>query len=253
MVSDTKPQQSEQSNKQKTADGKERPFGELRRMLAELVGTFALTFVAAGGAVISVVTHGGVSDAARYVAPGLLIMAMTYSFGNISGAHFNPVVTLAFALRRDFQWRRVPGYWLAQFAGATLAALLLLALFGPVKHLGATEPHSGMFTSLLFEVILTFFLITVILATATNHSIVGHNAAVAVGGTIALDGLFGGPISGASMNPALSLGPYFVSMQLGNAWIYAVGPVLGSLLAVALAWLLRGGTTQEAVETAGGK
>jgi aquaporin Z len=104
-------------------------------------------------------------------------------------------VTLAFALRHDFQWRRVPGYWLAQFAGAILAALLLLAHFGPVKHLGATEPHSGIFTSLIFEVILTFFLITVILATATNHSIVGHNAAVAVGGTIALDGLFGGPIS----------------------------------------------------------
>jgi aquaporin Z len=253
MVSDTKPQQRAQSDKQKTADGKERPFGELRRMLAELVGTFTLTFVAAGGTIIYTVTHGAVGDAARYVAPALVIMAMIYSFGNLSGAHFNPVVTLAFALRRDFQWSRVPGYWAAQFAGAILAALLLLALFGPVKHLGATEPHYGIFLSLIFEVILTFILITVILATATEHSLVGHNAAIAVGGTIALDGLFGGPISGASMNPALSLGPYFVSGQLSNAWIYLVGPVLGGLIAVGMAWLLRGGTTQEAVKTAGGK
>ncbi len=253
MVSKTKSWQSEQKNKQKLADGKERPYGELRRMLAELVGTFALTLVAAGSAVIFVVSNGDAGNAARYFAPGLVIMAMTYSFGSVSGAHFNPVVTLAFALRRDFQWRRVPGYWLAQLAGASLAALLLLGLFGPVKHLGATEPHYGIVQSLIFEVVLTFFLITVILATATNHSLVGHNAAIAVGGTIAFDGLFGGPISGASMNPALSLGPYFVSGQLSNAWIYVVGPVLGCLLAVGIAWLVRGGTTQEAVKTAGGK
>lgn len=181
------------------------------------------------------------------------INAIESSFGNLSGAHFNPVVTLAFALRRDLQWSRVPGYWAAQFAGAILAALLLLALFGPVKHLGATEPHYGILPSLIFEVILTFILITVILATATEHSLVGHNAAIAVGGTVALDGLFGGPISGASMNPALSLGPYFVSGQLSNAWLYVVGPVLGGLIAVGMAWLLRGGTTQEAVKTAGGE
>src|SRR5438270_8330889 len=135
MVSETKPRQSEQSNKQSAADEKNRPFSELRCILAELVGTFALTFVGAGGAVIAVVTNGAVSDAARFVAPGLLIMAMTYSFGNLSGAHFNPVVTLSFALRRDFQWSRVPGYWAAQFVGAILAALLLLVLFGPVKQL----------------------------------------------------------------------------------------------------------------------
>lgn len=253
MASGTKSRPSKQSKKQEVADSKNHPLDELRCILAELVGTFALTFVAAGGVVIAAITHGAISDAARYVAPGLVIMVMTYSFGNLSGAHFNPVVTLAFTLRRDFQWKRVPGYWLAQLAGAILAALLLLALFGPVKHLGATEPHSGIVQALIFEVILTFILITVILATATNHSLVGHNAAIAVGSTIALDGLFGGPISGASMNPALSLGPYFVSGQLNNAWIYVVGPLLGCLLAVGIAWLLRGRTTQEAVETAGGK
>ena len=253
MVSETKPRHSKQGKKQKAADGKERPYDGLRCMLAELVGTFALTFVAAGGAVIATVTHGAVSDAARYVAPGLLIMAMTYAFGNLSGAHFNPVVTLAFASRGDFQWRRVPVYWLAQFIGAILAALLLLALFGPVRHLGAPEPHDGLLTSLVLEVILTFFLITVILATATNHSLVGPTAAIAVGGTIALAGLFAGPISGAAMNPALSLGPYFVSGQLGNAWIYVVGPVVGGLVAVGVAWLLHGETTRDEVETAEGK
>jgi len=253
MASETKPRQNEQSNKQKTAAGKERPFGELRCMLAELVGTFALTFVAAGGAVIAAVTNGAVSEAARFVAPGLLVMAMTYSFGKLSGAHFNPVVTLAFASRGDFQWRRVPGYWVAQFVGAILAALLLLALFGPVKHLGAPDPHYGILTSLVFEVILTFFLITVILGTATNHSLVGPTAALAVGGTIALAGLFAGPISGAAMNPALALGPYVVSVQFSNAWIYVVGPVLGGLLAVGTAWLLHGETTQDEVETAEGE
>jgi aquaporin Z len=253
MVSETKPRQSEQSNKQSAADDKNRPFSELRCILAELVGTFALTFVGAGGAVIAAVTNGAVSDAARFVVPGLLIMAMTYSFGNLSGAHFNPVVTLSFALRRDFQWSRVPGYWAAQFVGAILAALLLLVLFGPVKHLGAPEPHYGILTSLVLEVVLTFFLITVILATATNHSLVGPTAALAVGGTIVLDGLFAGPISGAAMNPALALGPYFVSGQLSDAWIYVVGPVLGGLSAFGIAWLLHGGTTEDEVNTAGGK
>ncbi len=253
MVSETKPQQSEESSKQKAADSKKRPFDLPRCMLAELVGTFALTFVASGGAVIATVTHGAVSDAARFVAPGLLIMAMTYAFGNLSGAHFNPVVTLAFAVRGDFRWSRVPLYWLAQFIGSILAALLLLAFFGLVKHLGAPEPHYGILTSLVFEMVLTFFLITVILATATNHSLVGPTAALAVGGTIALAGLFAGPISGAAMNPALSLGPYIVSGQLSNAWIYVVGPVVGGLVAVGIAWLLHGGTTQDEVETAEGK
>jgi aquaporin Z len=187
------------------------------------------------------------------VAPGLLVMVMIYSLGNVSGAHFNPVVTLAFALRRDFQWRRVPGYWGAQFAGAILAALLLRVLFGLVEHLGANQPHYELPVALTMEVVLTFFLVTVILATATNHSLVGHNAGIAVGSTIALDGLFAGPISGASMNPARSLGPVLVSWHFADAWIYVVGPVLGAVIAVIFAWLLRGGTTPEAVKTAGGK
>jgi aquaporin Z len=225
---------------------------ELRRLLAELLGTFALTLVAAGGEVISTISGGAVSPAARVVAPGLLVMAMIYTLGSQSGAHFNPVVTLAFTLRRDFPWGRVPGYWGAQLVGAVLAALLLRLLFGLVGHLGATLPHHGTIQALVMEVMLTFLLITVILGTATNHRLTGPNAAIAVGGTIVLAGLFAGPISGASMNPARSFGPFLVSGQLADAWIYVVGPIAGALLAVIVAWLLRGGTTKEAVETAKG-
>lgn len=223
---------------------------EARRLFAELLGTFALTFVAAGGEVIAVISGGLVSPAARAVAPGLLVMALIYTLGSQSGAHFNPVVTLAFTLRQDFPWRRVPGYWGAQVVGAVLAALLLRVLFGLVGHLGATLPRHGAIEALVMEVVLTFLLVTVILGTATNHRLTGPNAAIAVGGTIALIGLFAAPISGASMNPARSLGPFLVSGQLADAWIYIVGPFAGALLAVGVAWLLRGRTTPEAVEAA---
>lgn len=223
-----------------------------RRLLAEFIGTFALTFIAAGGEVVAVITHGGVSEAARAVAPALVVMAMIYTFGGQSGAHFNPGVTLAFALRRDFPWTRVPGYWLAQFAGSILAALLLRILFGLAGHVGANQPNFGVVTSLVIEIVLTFFLITVILGTATSSKIVGHNAALAVGGTIALAGLFGGPISGASMNTARSLGPALLNGDLSNIWIYIAGPLAGVLLAVGLAYLLRGRTNPHAVEVAKG-
>ena len=226
---------------------------ELRRLFAELLGTFALTFVAAGADVIAAFSGGAISSSARVVAPALLVVAMIYTLGSLSGAHFNPAVTLAFALRKDFLWRRVPGYWMAQLAGAVLAALLLRLFFGQEGQLGATLPHAGVGRALFMEALLAFLLITVVLGTATNHKLVGHNAALAVGGTIAFCGLFAAPISGASMNPARSLGPFIVSGQLTEAWIYVVGPVVGALLAVGVAWILRGGTTPEAMETATGK
>jgi aquaporin Z len=242
------------SNKEKrNVDDPTRPYLALRRLLAEVLGTFLLTLVAAGGDVIGAVSGGAISLNARVVAPALLVMAMIYTVGNLSGAHFNPVVTLAFAIRRDFPWHRVPCYWLAQFIGAVLAALLLRGLFGMAGHLGETLPHDGAIVSLFMEMVLTFTLLTVILGTATNHKLVGHNAALAVGGTIALTGLFAAPISGASMNPARSLGPFLVAGQLADAWIYIVGPLVGSLLAVGVAWLLRGGTTKYAIEAAEGE
>ena len=233
-------------------DQAHRTYTRAQGLLAELLGTFALTLVAAGGPVIAAVTNTTISAPALVIAPALLVMAMIYSLGAVSGAHFNPVVTLAFSLRGDFPWRRVPRYWAAQLIGAVLASLLLRALFGTVGHLGATLPHHGMLTSAVMESVLTFFLVTVILATATNHSLVGHNAALAVGGTIALDGLFAAPISGASMNPARSFGPDLVDGQLGTFWIYLTGPLAGAVLAVIVAWLLRGDTTLTAKAVAQG-
>lgn len=229
---------------------------ELRCLLAEFIGTFGLTFVAAGIEMMALVSKSlgsEIGPAARAVAPALLVMAMIYALGKTSGAHFNPVVTLAFVLRRDFQWQRLPAYWLAQLAGALCAALLLLGLFGPVKNLGATTTHEGALVTLIVETVLTFLLVTVILGTATNHSLVGHNAAIAVGGTIALCGLVFLPITGASMNPFRSLGPALVSGHLSDVWLFIVGPLLGSLLAVGAAYLMRGGTSPEAVEAASGK
>ena len=242
---------SEEEHSQATATPTRRYAGP-RRLLAELLGTFALTFVAAGGPVIAAATDTPANLPSLVVAPALLVMALIYSLGNLSGAHFNPVVTLAFSLRRDFPWGRVPGYWAVQMVGAVLAALVLRALFGTVGNLGATLPHHGQLASAVMEALLTFLLLTVILATATNHSLVGHNAALAVGGVIALDGLFAAPISGASMNPARSFGPALVDGRLDTYWIYLAGPIAGAVLAVVMALLLRGGTSADAREAAQG-
>jgi aquaporin Z len=224
----------------------------VRRLFAELLGTFALTFVAAGGIVIAAVSEGGLGGTAIVTAPGLVVAAMIYTVGPISGAHFNPAVTLAFAIRGNFPWRRVPGYWVAQFVGAVLAALLLRALFGLDGQLGVTLPHYSVLATLAMETFLTFLLVTVILAIAANFKIIGHNSAFAVGVTIILGGLFAEPISGASMNPARSFGPAIVSGQMQDLWIYFVGPVAGTLIAVVVAWLLRGPPSPYAAEMARG-
>ena len=225
----------------------------LRCLLAELFGTFALTFVAAGAEVIAVVSQGQVDHISRMVAPGLLVMAMIYALGDVSGAHFNPAVSLAFTLRRDFPWRKLPLYWITQLAGASLAAWLLKALFGPVKDLGANHPQYGVLPALVIEIVTSTFLITVILGTSSRYQIVGPNAALAVGATIALCGLFASPISGASMNPARSLGPALVAGSFDQVWIYLVGPFTGSLLALILNWLLHGDKKPGENEAAQGK
>lgn len=216
------------------------PAQEARRLLAELLGTFALTSVAAGAEVIAVISGGEVGQAARAVAPGLLVMAFIYAMGDVSGAHFNPAVTFAFALRGAFPWSRLPGYCLAQLAGALAAAGLLRILFGDVAHLGATTPKHGEFQSLVMEILLTWLLVTVILGTATRYQLIGPSAALAVGATIALCGLFAGPVSGASMNPARSLGPAIVSGEMASAWISVAGPSVGASAAVLVAWILKG-------------
>ena len=214
-----------------------------RRLAAELVGTFFLTFVAAGGHVFAAVSAGAVDRAAIVVAPALLVMAMIYTLANISGAHFNPAVTLAFAARGDFPWRRVGSYWLAQLAGAIGAAAGLRAMFGLAGHLGTTRIGVGVgeVPALAVEALFTCLLITVILGTARGTSIVGHNAALAVGGVIALAGLIAEPVSGASLNPARSLGPALVSGQFDNWWLYVVGPCAGVILAIGVVAVVQGG------------
>lgn len=224
-----------------------------RRLLAEAVGTFFLTLVAAGGEVVAVVSHGQVGTAAKVVAPGVVVMALVYSLGDVSGAHFNPAVTLAFAVRGVFRWSCVGSYWAVQLAAATAAAAALRAIFGDVADLGAPRAHLGSVKALSVEAALTSLLILVILNTATRARVVGPNAAVAVGGTIALCGLIGEPISGASMNPARAFGPELISAHWGHAWVYAVGPWLGALIAVALTAMLHPVINEEEVDAAEGR
>ncbi len=176
------------------------------------------------------------------VAPGLMVMAIILFMGAISGAHLNPAVSVAFALRRDFPWRRVPGYVVVQLLGATLAALFLLAVFGNIENLGATLPGPGYanWQALLMEVVLTAGLVSVILGTASAAQNVGAIAALGVGGYIALAGLWAAPVSGVSMNPARSFGPALVSGDFTSYWVYVVGPLAGAAIAVGCAYVLRG-------------
>ena len=213
-----------------------------RRLFAELFGTFLLVLVGAGGAVVAALSHGAVSRTAAVAAPGLMVMAIILFMGAVSGAHLNPAVTIAFSLRRDFPWRRVPGYLLAQLAGATLACLFLWAVYGKVGALGATEPGAGLadWKVMLTELVLTGGLVSTILGTASRAQNVGPFSALAVGGYIILAGLWSSPISGASMNPARSFAPDLVLGRFDHFWAYVVGPGAGAAIAVGIAWLLRG-------------
>jgi len=218
------------------------PSQEWRRLFAEVFGTFMLVTVAAGAGVVSALSAGSVGRTAEVVAPALMVMAIILSTGKVSGAHLNPVVSVAFALRRDFPWRRVPGYVIMQFLGATLACLFLSAVLGQAGMLGATEPGAGVSggEAMMIEALLTLGLVTTILGTASGAQNVGPLSALAVAGYIALAGLWASPISGASMNPARSFGPEFVIHDFTNYWIYLIGPVVGMLVAVAIAYVLRG-------------
>ncbi len=217
------------------------PSLEWRRLFSELLGTFMLVLVAAGGGILH--GEGQISLAAAVVAPGLMVMAIILFMGAVSGAHLNPVVSLAFALRGDFPWKRLPGYVVIQLIGATLACLFLDAVFGNIQHLGATLPGAGFanWQALLMEVVLTAALVSVILGTASAAQNVGAIAALGVGGYIALAGLWSAPVSGTSMNPARSFGPALVSGDFNSYWVYALGPLAGALIAVGCAYLLRGG------------
>jgi aquaporin Z len=230
------------------------PSYAARRLFSEALGTFLLVLAAAGGPVVDAASHGRVSPSAQAVAPGLMVMAVIYFMGTIGGAHLNPAVTLSFSLRGNFPWRRVPGYLVMQLTGAVLAAAFLRAVFGTVGHLGATVPAAGFgdVKVVALEAVLTLGLVSVILGTASGARNVGPNAALAVGGYIALAGLWAAPITGASMNPARSFGPALVGDHWTTFWAYVVGPLLGGLAAVGVAWVLRGSATRAGTQAAQG-
>jgi len=214
-----------------------------RRSFSELFGTFLLVFVAAGGPMVNARFGGHViSNTALVVAPGLMVLAIILFMGAVSGAHLNPAVTIAFTLRGDFPRRRVPTYIVAQFSGAVLATLVLVGLAGKQGTAGLTLPGPGISTwvAMLWEAVLTVGLVSVILGTASGAQQIGAMAAIGVGSYIALAGLIGAPLSGASMNPARSLGPALVLDDWTSWWAYLVGPLIGGLVAVGIADILRG-------------
>ncbi len=215
---------------------------EGRRLFSEVLGTFFLVLVVAGAGVVDARFSGAVPLAARVVAPGLMVAAVILFMGAVSGAHLNPAVTLSFALRGDFPWKRVPAYLVAEFLGATLAALLLWGMLGKYGSAGMTLPGHGVsnLTAFLTEMVLSAGLVSVILGTASGAQQLGPIAAIGVGSYIALAGLWAAPISGASMNPARSLGPALVLGNWASWWVYIAGPIVGGVIAVGIAYVLRG-------------
>ena len=216
---------------------------EGRRLFSELLGTFFLVLVAVGGGMVSARFGGNaVPYGAKVVAPALMVMAIILFMGTVSGAHLNPAVSIAFAARGDFPWKRVPAYIVTQFLGAIAATLLLWALIGKQASAGLTLPGPGISTTtaMWWELVLTAGLVSVILGTASGAQQIGPIAALGVGGYIALAGLWGSPVSGASMNPARSLGPALVKGDWTAWWAYLAGPIAGAAIAVGFAHVLRG-------------
>ena len=211
-----------------------------RRLGAEFVGTFALVFAGAGAIVIDAKQDGVVTHVGIAATFGLVIMVMIYAVGHISGGHFNPGVTLAFASARHFPLRDVVPYWLAQLLAAIAAASVLRLMFGDIVSLGATAPSGSEAQSFWLELILTFGLMFVIVSVATDTRAVGQAAAIAIGGTVGLEAMFAGPISGASMNTARSVGPAIVSADFHALWIYILAPPIGAVLGALTYQLIRG-------------
>ena len=227
---------------------------EFRRLFSEVWGTFLLVLVAAGGGVVGATAFGtDLTLAMKALAPGMMVMGIIFFMGTIGGAHLNPAVTLAFAVRGNFPWRRVPGYIVAQVIGAILASIFLQLVYGGIIN-GATEPTPDVSqgVAVLTEAVLTLGLVSVILGTASGARNIGFNGAIAVGAYIGLVSVWGAPVTGASMNPARSFAPMLVGGDLTNYWIYLVGPLLGAMVAVAFEWILRGRPTKAGAEAAQG-
>jgi aquaporin Z len=207
----------------------------MKRYLAETIGTFALVFCGTGAIVINEVTNGAVSHVGIAVTFGLIVMAMIYSFGSISGAHINPAVTIAFSLTDRFDKKDLIPYVVAQLLGAFLASGVLRYLFQANENLGATLPYGDWGQTFILEVILTYFLMLVIIFVSQNKAVT-HITGIAVGATVLLEAMFAGPITGASMNPARSIAPAVVSGNMSELWIYILAPIIGAILA-SLTWL----------------
>jgi aquaporin Z len=218
------------------------PNQEWRRLVSELYGTFLLVIVAAGGGMMSQAFPNTITRTAAVVAPGLMVLGVIMFMGKVSGAHLNPAVSVAFSLRGDFPWRRVPGYVVVQLIGASLAALFLHEVIKVSAKYGSNYVASGYsgWQGYLMEALLTMGLVSVILGTASGAQNIGIFGAIGVGAYIALAGLWGSPISGASMNPARTFGPDLVGRDFGSYWVYVAGPLTGAVLAVGLAFALRG-------------
>jgi aquaporin Z len=204
----------------------------MKNYISEFIGTFAMVFCGTGAMTINEVTGGDVTHVGIGITWGLIVMAMIYAFGEISGAHFNPAVSIAFAYAKKFSWKEVPKYIFFQVAGAFAASLLLMWLFPKSELLGATIPSVDVWRAFVLELILTFFLMVVIINVSTGSKEVGMMAGIAIGSVVLLEALFAGPITNASMNPARSLAPNIVSGNIKGLWLYILAPIIGALLAV---------------------
>jgi aquaporin Z len=212
----------------------------MRKYISEFIGTFAMIFCGTGAMTINEVTSGDVTHVGIGITWGLIVMAMIYAFGEISGAHFNPAVSIGFAYAKKFPWKEVPKYIFFQVAGAFAASLLLLWLFPESKYLGSTIPTVDVWRAFVLELLLTFFLMVVIINVSTGSKEVGVMAGIAVGSVVLLEAIFAGPITNASMNPARSLAPNIVSGNISGLWLYMIAPVVGALLAVMSCKLVKG-------------
>jgi aquaporin NIP len=201
----------------------------LKKVVSEVVSTFLLVFVTCGAAAISASDVTRISQLGQSVAGGLIVVVMIYAVGHISGAHMNPAVTLTFAIFRHFPWIQVPFYWAAQFTGAICASFVLKAVLHPITVLGTTEPVGPHWHALVIEIVVTFNMMFVTLAVATDTRAVGELAGLAVGSSVCITSIFAGAVSGGSMNPARTLGPALASNRYPGLWLYFLGPVLGTL------------------------
>ncbi len=204
----------------------------MRKYISESIGTFSMVFCGTGAMTINEVTGGDVTHVGIAITWGLIVMAMIYAFGEISGAHFNPAVTIAFAYAKKFAWKEVPKYIIAQCIGAIVASAILLFLFPKSEFLGGTIPTVDALRAFILELLLTYFLIVVIINVSTGSKEIGTMAGIAIGGVVLLEAMFAGPITKASMNPARSLGPALLSGHWEHQWLYFTAPVVGALLAV---------------------